>query len=192
MSLPRFQAALARLASDADFHRAVRARGEAALGPGLDARERRRLVAAATDPGTRLTRTMYRGFRLAKLLATTPLLCRVLGRRLTGCALRYFASCRPFTFYFGDEGIAFCDFLIADPPPRPSPRLVADVARYERAGLVLGAAAQRERSARLEVRFGHDPAAVLEWALGRRRAPAPRPTVMHAWIQDGEVRWAAG
>lgn len=189
MSLLSFQRCVARLATDADFQRAVRRHGGAALGPGLEAGERARLVALAYDPGTRLTRTMYRGFRLSKLHATVPLLCRVLGRRLTTCVLRYFAECRPFTFYFADEGVAFCDFIIASPPSRPCPRLLQDVARYERAGLLLTMGAADGRSERIAVPFAHDPGAVLAWACGRQRAPRPAPTPMCAWWDGTTVRW---
>lgn len=189
MSLVVFQAQLARLTTDAEFQRAVRRHGAAALGPGLDGRERRRLLAVAADPGTRMTRTMYRGFRLAKLLATVPLLCRALGRYRTSTVLRYFADCRPFTFYFADEGVAFCDFIIATPPARPSPCMLADVARYERATLLLGMQAADRRNAALTVPFAHDPAAVLGWALGRRAAPPPCPSPMRATVRQGEVTW---
>jgi len=191
MSLVVFQSQAALMATDADFQRSVRRHGEAALATGLDKRERWRLLRLANDPGTRMTRTMYRGFRLSKLHATVPLLCRVLGPRLTSCALHYFAACSPFTFYFADEGVAFCDHLIATPPARPCPRLLQDVARYERAVLLLGMrAADGKRSAET-VHFAHDPAAVLAWVLGRQRAPPPCPTTMRAiWSDDGIV-WAA-
>lgn len=189
MSLVVFQSHLARLATDADFQRAVRREGESALGPGLDARERRRLVAISHDRGTRMTRTMYRGFRLAKLYATVPLLCRALGRYRTSTVLRYFATCRPFTFYFADEGVPFCDFIIASPPVRPMPRLLIDVARYERATLLLGMYAADGRNRVLTIPFAHDPAAVLGWALGRQAAPSPCPSIMHAALRNGEIAW---
>lgn len=146
-------------------------------------------MTVADDPGTRMTRTMYRGFRLAKLYATVPLLCRALGQYRTSTVLRYFATCRPFTFYFADEGVAFCDFIIASPPVRPTPRLLVDVARYERATLLLGMHAADGRDKSLTIPFAHDPAAVLGWALGRQAAPSPCLSIMRAAVHSSAITW---
>jgi hypothetical protein len=187
-----FQSALARLIVEPPFRERVRSAGAAALPRGLAARERRRLLAVASDPGLDITCTLHRGFRLAKLLAQLPLTFTVLDADTSRREVELFWSRRPpASFYFLEEAVAFCAHLLARPAALPLPYL-AEVAAYEKAGLELERALPpgTEVSPR-RVEFRHDPLALLD-ELAQGRVPArvaPRHCFLVGRRRGAAVEW---
>lgn len=194
MSRRAFQTALARLVTDPDFRAEVRAGGVAALAGRLTPLERRRLLAAAADRGMDVTRALHKAFRLGKLLTQLPLTCRLLGTERMACEVERFWKRRPpRSFYFLEEAVAFCDYLLARAPSGPGVEHLEEVVRYERAAKVLKRArAEGLRPDPERVEFRCDPSALLA-ALGRGEAPAgiaPLDCVLEARLtEEGEVAW---
>lgn len=194
MSRRTFQSAVARLVTDPDYRAGVRARGDAALEGDFSALERRRLLAAASDRGMDMTRTLHKAFRLGKLLTQLPLTCRLLGtERMAREVERFWKVRLPLSFYFLEEAIAFCDYLLAREPSEPEVEHLEEVVRYERAAKVLKKA--RFEGLRPEperVEFGCDPGALLG-ALSRGETPGAVDrlacTLEARLTDDGEVEW---
>jgi hypothetical protein len=185
-----FQSDLARLVVDPDFRDRVRESGEAALTEGLSELEQKRLVAIADDPGLDVTRTLHKGFRLAKLLAWVPLTCAVMPRDVLAREIGAFWQRRPpVSFYFLEEAAAFCEYLQERGLEVP---YLEEVAAYERASLEL----QRARPAGEAVPpqvvdFLHDPEVLLS-SLARREVPPDLPEQACRLIgvkTEGGVEW---
>jgi hypothetical protein len=176
MSAAVFQSALARLVIDPDFRNGVRGRGAEALPGGLSELERVRLLAVAGDPGLDITHTLHKGFRLAKLLAWIPLTCAVLGREVRTREVGEFWKRRlPVSFYFLEEAVAFCDYLLERVSEGLDIPYLEEVASYERASLELRRARPAGEVADPQtVEFRHDPEALLAaLARGERLADLP-------------------
>ena len=194
MSRRAFQTALARLVTDPDYRAGVRARGGAALAGRFSPRERRRLLAAAADPGMDMTRTLHKAFRLGKLLTQLPLTCRLLGtERLAREVERFWKARPPLSFYFLEEAIAFCDYLLERDLSELGVEHLGEVVRYERASKALKRARAEGRRPGLErVEFACDPGALLS-ALHRGETPSGIPpldcTLEAGLTEGGEVEW---
>jgi len=107
-----FQSALARLVMDPAFRNQVRAEGPRAAGGTLTPVERRRLAAAAADPGMDAVRIVHKGFRLAKLLSMLPATCAVLGEEGMAREVPAFWLLRPSRGrHYAEEAEAFCAYL---------------------------------------------------------------------------------
>jgi hypothetical protein len=153
-----FQTALARLVVDPAYRDAVRAHGEPAL-DGLDALERRRLLAVAGGRGLDMTCKVHQSWRLGKLYTMVPLTCALLGEeRLEHEVHDFWRSRPPRSFYFRDEALEFCDHL-ASGPQLP---YLTEVLAYERAVLELRRPfTEGEPRRTVTVEFRHDPALLL-------------------------------
>jgi hypothetical protein len=188
-----FQSAFARLVVDPDFRDRVRENGEAALGKDLSALERERLLSIAGDPGLDVTRTLHKGFRLAKLLAWVPLTCAVIPKDVLAREIGEFWQQRPpVSFYFLEEAVAFCEYLLERIRSGLDVPYLAEVAAYERAALEL----QRARPAGdlpepQVVDFLHDPEVLLA-SLARSEVPPELPERACRLIgvkTEGGVEW---
>lgn len=164
MSAAVFQSALARLVVDPEFRDGVRERGEAALPGDLSDLERERLIHVAGHPGLDVTRTLHKGFRLSKLLTWLPLTCSVLDSEALAREVGGFWRRRlPVTFYYLEEAVDFCDYLLE----RLERGAVRDVVAYERASLELQRARPEGVPVPLQVvHLRHDPQELLT-ALSR-------------------------
>ena len=194
VSQATFQSALARLVTDLDFRAAVREQGRAALPGGLTAVERERLLAVGVDRGLDATRTVYKGFRLSKLLITLPLTNVLLGpSRMTEEVSAFWAKRPPVSFYYIEESLAFIDHLLERADEGLRVPYLREVASYERASLVLERARLAgERAEEQYVEFRHDPGVLLSClAEGRRprKVPANRCVVAGRLSRRGAVRW---
>jgi hypothetical protein len=193
MSAAVFQSALARLVVDPDFRNAVRGRGAEALPDGLSDLERERLLAVAVDPGLDITRTLHKGFRLAKLLAWIPLTCAVLGREVRTREVEEFWKRRlPVSFYYLEEAVAFCDYLLERVREGLDISYLEEVAAYERASLELRRARPASEvvdSQTVELR--HDPEVLLgALARGEDLAGVPEmPCRLVGRRVEGGVEW---
>lgn len=190
MSEASFQSELARLVVDPDFRDGVRESGEAALCKDLSDLERERLVAIAGDPGLDVTRTLHKGFRLAKLLAWVPLTCAVIPRDVLAREIGDFWQQRPpVSFYFLEEAAAFCEYLLERGLEVP---YLAEVAAYERASLELQRARPAGETAPPQVvDFLHDPEVLLA-SLARREVPPELPERACRLVgvrTEGGVQW---
>lgn len=194
MSRRAFQSALARLVTDPDYRAEVRTHGAAALAGRFSPRERRRLLAAADDPGMDVTRTLHKAFRLGKLLTQLPLTCRLMGtERLAPEVERFWKRRPPLSFYFLEEAVAFCDYLLGRDLAAFGVEHLEEVVRYERAAKALKRArAEGHRPEPERVEFACDPAALLS-ALNRGEVPAgipPLACTLEARLSEaGEVEW---
>jgi len=169
MSLVDFQSAMAQLVIDQRFRTRVKRTGEAAIHTGgtydLTPTERRRLAAAARDPGFSITETMYRGFRIGRVVKTLPLTFALLGERRIASELRRFWRVQPpTTVFYVDEALAFCDYLRGRIGARGLRGVyLEEVLEYERAGILLQ---RRDREGQLPhrqgVQFRHDPFLLLQ------------------------------
>ena len=191
MSQRTFQAVLGRLALDPELRERVRSDGEAALGEDLTPLERRRLAGVAGDPGLELTAYLIRSFRLGKLLTLLPLTRTLLGnRRLAEEAQAFWRRQPPTSFYFLEEALAFCDFLLAH---ARRTKYLEEVVSYERTMLELRRVrANGDRPAPQLVRFEHDPVRLLTTlAAGRRPRAVPELRCMMRATLEGErdVQW---
>ena len=194
MSRRAFQSALARLVTDPDYRAEVRARGNGALAGRFSPRERRRLLEAAADRGMDVTRTLHKAFRLGKLLTQLPLTCRLLGtERLAPEVERFWRRRPPLSFYFLEEAVAFCDYLLGRDLSALGVEHLEEVVRYERAAKALKRArAEGRRPEPERVEFACDPAALLS-ALNRGEVPSGIPalscTLEARLTEGGEVEW---
>ncbi|MGA9994185.1 MAG: hypothetical protein WBP93_02170, partial [Pyrinomonadaceae bacterium] len=181
MSQRCFQASLARLVADPSFRDRVREEREAVLSDDLTVLERRRLLQVAEDNGLAITRTLYKGFRLSKILLMLPMTCVLLGNQRLAREVNLFWSNRhAMSFYFLEESLAFCDHLERR---RRDLRIayLQEILAFERASLEL----KRVRTdnhplqARL-VRFRHDPETMIETLSNghRPRAVPLRPCTL--------------
>jgi hypothetical protein len=192
VSLPDFQACLARLITEAELSARVVAEGASAFGArDLTDVEARRLRAIAGSRGLTLTRKLHRGFRLGKLLSMLPLSCARLGDELLGEEASAFWRERPSrSFYFWEEAISFCDFLAARERPLA---FLAEVVRYERASLLLQCAPERLPGPGVALLWPADPRPVLQ-ALAANQAVPELPATPHLMTgeraADGQVVWS--
>ncbi len=133
------------------------------LGADLTSRERRRLFAVVSDRGLDVTRTLHKSFRLGKLLSTLPLICTALGEeRLASEVSRFWRARLPRSFYFLEEALAFCTYLVERRREGLSVPYLEEVLAYERATLELRLASLAgESPAPQRVNFYHDPEALL-------------------------------
>ncbi len=194
MSLTAFQSSLARLVTDLDFRAAVSAGGAEALPSGLSEVERERLVAVAQDPGLEATRTIYKGFRLSKLLITMPLTRALLGgERLGREVSAFWVAHPPVSFYYLDEALAFSEHLRARMHEGLRVKYLDEVLAYETASVEL----ERARLAgdgptERRVEFRHDPA-ILLGTLAEGRRPRAVPVSQHTLIgrldRTGKTDW---
>jgi hypothetical protein len=193
MSAAAFQSALARLVVDPDFRDGVRARGAEALPEELSDLERERLLAVAADRGLDITRTLHVGFRLAKLLAWIPLTCAVLGREVrTREAGEFWKRRLPVSFYYLEEAVAFCDYILERAGEGLDVPYLEEVAAYERASLELRRARPAgEPAAPQTVDFRHDPEALLgTLARGEEIGSLPEmPCRLVGRRVEGGVEW---
>jgi hypothetical protein len=189
-----FQSGLARLVVDPDFRNGVRGRGAEALPEGLSELERERLLAVAVDPGLDITRTLHKGFRLAKLLAWIPRTCAVLGREVRTREVEEFWKRRlPVSFYYLEEAVAFCDYLLERVREGLDVAYLEEVASYERASLELRRARPAGEVAEAQVvELRHDPEALLgALARGEGLAGVPEMTCRLVGRRvDGGVEWS--
>ena len=195
MSQRAFQASLARLALEPDFREQVRSQGEPALGPRLTPLERKRLAAAAADPGLDLTAYLIRSFRLGKLLTLLPLTRTLLGSELLASEARSFWRAHPPTsFYFLEEALAFCNHLLERTQDGLRVAYLDEVVAYERAMLELRRVrSDGDRPQAQVIHFRHDPVRLLEaLAAGKRpgRVPAASYDLVGVLDEDGEIRWS--
>jgi hypothetical protein len=194
MSAAVFQSALARLVVDPDFRNGLRGRGAGALPDGLTDLERERLLAVAADPGLDITSTLHKGFRLAKLLAWIPWTCAVLGREVRTREVAEFWKRRlPVSFYFLEEGVAFCDYLLERVREGLDIPYLEEVAAYERASLELRRARPAgETAAPQTVELQHDPEALLgALARGEDLAGLPEmPCRLTGRRVEGGIEWS--
>lgn len=194
MSQQCFQASLARLVSDPSFRDRVRVENEAALSDDLTVLERRRLLQVAADDGLAITRTLYKGFRLSKILLMLPMTCTLLGNRRLAREVNLFWSQRyAMSFYFLEESLAFCDQL--ERRIREGLRIayLPEILAFERASLELKRLDSDDGPAQAKlVRFRHDPENLID-ALSngqRPRAVPLRPcTLVSGRDSQGEVEW---
>lgn len=194
MSAPVFQSALARLIVDPDFRDAVRAQRETALPGPLTALERERLLAVSVDAGLDITRTLHKGFRLGKLLTHLPLTRVLLDRETLAREVGEFWRRRPpVSFYFLEEALAFCDYLLERRRAGDlEVRYLDEITAYERAALEL----QRARPdgsppPPQTVDFHHDPLPLIA-ALARGEVPAAaaaRRCQLVGTRDDGRLAW---
>jgi hypothetical protein len=188
MSLANFQRAFARLVAEPGFAASVR--GGAAV-PGLSARERERLVAAARDPGLGAATTVHFGWRLSKLLALLPLTRAALGEALGDLAREFWATRPPRTLYFQGEAIEFCRFVAGS---EEVPAAARELAEFEAAAIALEMGAEGGGSDRVEVEFEHDPQELIEAAasdeLDLDSVPVRPARVIGRRGDDGSVRWS--
>lgn len=189
-----FQAALARLATEAGLRERARSEGDAAFGPDLTALERRRLQAVAADRGLDVTITLIKSFRLGKLLTLLPLTRTLLGdKRLAREVALFWRSCPPTSFYLVEEAFAFCDHL--EERRRLGLRVgyLEEVVAYERAMLALRRVRPNgTRPPSRQVRFRHDPRQLLApLSRGERPRRIPKRSCMlsGALTADGSVEW---
>lgn len=106
MSQRAFQSALARLVIEPEFRDLVAS--ERSLGmDGFTELERRRLVHCAQDRGMDITRMLYKGWRLTKLVSMAPLTCVLLGEHLVEEASSFWLTHPPTSLYFLDEALSF-------------------------------------------------------------------------------------
>lgn len=191
MSLQVFQSTLARLVTDPGFRDHVRTGGEPAPGADLSDRERQRLLAAARDPGLRLTAELIGGARLGRILQLLPLTRRMLGdARLVQEARSFWRENPPRTSDALEEALLFCDYLLGRAGRGP---FVKEVVHFERVQLeVRRVRPEGEEVPVQEVFFRHDPRDVLgPLAEGRPPRQARR------WYgrlrarpgADGTVEW---
>jgi hypothetical protein len=195
VSLPDFQACLARLITEAELSVRVAAEGSSAFGARvLTDRESRRLRAIAGSRGLTVTRKLHRGFRLGKLLSMLPLTCARLGDEVLGQEATAFWRERPSrSFYFWEEAISFCDFLAARAAAGEHPLpFLAEVVRYERASLLLQCAPERLSEPAVALLWPADPRPVLQALAASEPVPA-LPATPHLMVgersADGQVTW---
>lgn len=182
MSLRGFQRALADLVASPALCAAVEADPRAALAAyDLDARERRRVADMAGRPGMAVNRALYRATRATPALTLLPLSCFLLGERLRAELERFWADGEDDprmdreTLRFG----ALLRARLASGEIR-EPAL-DEVLAFETASLELqlpdldrdlpSAGPLRLHPRVRAVRFGRDPAALLERLA--ERAPPP-------------------
>ncbi len=197
MSLARFQSLLAELVIDDELRARVQRRGEDALADeDLSARERRRLAAAARDPGIDVTVMMYEGFRFGRVIHAVPLLRALLGEARLGAEIRRFwKSHPPVSVYYLGEALAFCEYLRGRLGARGlRSTYLPEVLEYQRATLLLQHRdpSGRERSP-LRVRFRHDPFRLIP-ALRRGERPRGvpiRPITLRGARTPAGVSWRA-
>lgn len=190
MSQTTFQAELARLLIDSDFRTDVRSHGEASLDADLTDRERRRLVAVASDPGLDITRTLHDGWRLSKVLLMLPLTSALLGGERLAEELRNFWPTRvPRSLYFREEAIAFCEWLLEGDASTP---YLEEVVAFERATLELRAPWAPDPPEMQTVHFEHDPERLLaDLAAGEAPdAVERRPCLLIGTaVEPGKEEW---
>jgi hypothetical protein len=194
VSAPVFQSALARLIVDPDFREDVREHRAAALPSPLTPLERERLLAVSVDPGLDITRTLHKGFRLGKLLTHLPLTRVLLDRDTLAREVGEFWRRRPpVSFYFLEEALAFCDYLLERMRTGDlRVRYLEEITAYERAALEL----QRTRTDSSSpppqrVEFHHDPLPLIA-ALARGEVPATatlRRCQLLGSREDGRLEW---
>jgi hypothetical protein len=194
MSNAAFQAMLVRLVMDPEFRDSVARQGADGLPDSLTARERTRLAGVATDPGMTVTRTLYKGFRLGKLLTLLPLSCRALGDDRLARQVAAFWESRPsMSFYYLEEAAAFCDFLSAHLGAEADGAALGDVVAFERAGLELQRARPPGESPPTQfVRLRHHPDALLAAvaAGSALETLAPSPCVLVGGRDaTGAIQW---
>jgi hypothetical protein len=194
VSAPAFQSALARLIVDPDFRDDVRERRVDALAADLTPLERERLLVVSVDPGLDITRTLHKGFRLGKLLTYLPLVRALFDRDTLAREVgEFWRRQPPVSFYFLEEAVAFCDYLLEriEEGELDLPYL-EEIAAYERAALEL----QRSRPdgsppPPQTVAFRHDPLPLIA-ALAQGEVPAAA-TERRCWLlgarQEGQLEW---
>jgi len=90
-------------------------------------------MAAGGDRGFEATKTIYKGFRLSKLLITLPLTYTLLDHEHMSRDVSAFWSKRPpVGFYYIEEALAFCDHLLHRSRERLRVPYLGEVMIYER------------------------------------------------------------
>jgi hypothetical protein len=172
MSQRAFQSVLSRIVLEPDFRDSVRSEGETVLGGDLTLLERQRLTAVARDAGLDITRTLHKAFRLGKLLMTLPYTCALLGEdQLAQEVSNFWRERPPRSFYFLEEGLAFCEYLALRITHGLQVEYLDEVVTYERAALELQRAAiAGDRVTPRRINFRHDPQILLA-CLAKRERP---------------------
>jgi hypothetical protein len=154
-----------------------------------------------------ITRTLYKGFRLSKLLTTLPYTCTLLGEKCLAKEVgRFWAGRLAMSFYYLEEAFAFCDYLRLRLRAGLAIDYLEEVIGYERAGLELQRPSLNGTPPPpQEIAFRHDPLRLLTpLAAGERPEVVPeRPCLVVGrlasggglqWTireegSDGEVSW---
>jgi hypothetical protein len=131
LSQRAFQTALARMVIEPEFRDRV-ASGGPFGGYELTELERRRLVDCANDRGMDVTRMLYKGWRLTKLVAMAPLTCALLGDRLIDEASSFWLFNPPTSLYFLDEALGFLAHVEARRPDGVSAEKLNAIVTFER------------------------------------------------------------
>ncbi|MEM1179204.1 MAG: hypothetical protein AAGM22_12720 [Acidobacteriota bacterium] len=139
MSLHGFQQALSELVLSAELRAQILERGAAALGDfDLDARERRRVVAIAGQPGLDTGVLIHRSFRLSMQTRSLPRTCQLLGDRLSDLIHDYWKKNLPLHYNFAWEASRFAGYLRREQNDgRLVEPLLADVLRMDLAAVAL-------------------------------------------------------
>ncbi|HEU0054503.1 MAG TPA: hypothetical protein VFQ39_15050, partial [Longimicrobium sp.] len=192
MSLLGFQRAMSALAASPALVRAVRADGEAALaGFELTPMERRRVAAAAAQPGMVINCGLHRSNRITSVLEMLPLTVFLIGGEIRRVADGFWADHPNPDFTTRRELHRFGGWLRArlDDGMLAVPYL-REVVAFELAVFDLGMASRKRLHARVAeaearwpdgpfalhpltrlVRFRHDPAPLLDRLRARRPLP---------------------
>lgn len=149
---------------------------EALDGLDLTARERRRLLDIATQPGMRVSTAIHRANRLGPIDQTLPLTCTLLGDRLGGLLERYWMAHTTETLQVPSESARFAAFLEQEAASsRLDVPFLPDVLAFERACTDLAFATDAgaaDAAARVRVvRFSCDPVPLLAALAAREPLP---------------------
>lgn len=192
MSKQSFQTCITRMVTDPQFGDAV-SHDKQALPTCLSELERQRLGAIAGSRGLGITRTLHKGFRLNKILGRTPLCRLLLGQKIMAVELERFWQRRlPTSFYYLQEAIAFCEYLIDRTEEGLRISYLAEVAAFELAELRLRVNSGAPRTRMEIVRFEHNSTALLG-ALRQGKIPPflnEQPEILIGTINDrADVLW---
>lgn len=118
MSLREYQRQLARSIADPSYRRTIASEPGILMPLTLDARERKRLVSFARDPGMRVNTALYRANRLTPIYSALPQSCAALGAALHGVLHAFWSSRELEDLQFASEAARFAAFLRRTPEVR--------------------------------------------------------------------------
>ena len=188
MSLDVYQEVFCRMVASLAFRERVVERPDEVLNDlDLTERERRRLLAIASDPGMRVNTAIHRANRISPLDHTLPLTCFLLGHRLHVLFERYWSENPSENLQSPVECARFAAFLKGE---LTSGRLVdpyvEDVLEFERTCTELRFFTEEELREAASLRdglsplvrvvtFHHDPVPLLESLANREMPPSDLP-----------------
>jgi hypothetical protein len=169
---------------------------EALDGLDLTDRERRRLLAVASQPGMAVNTAIHRANRLTPIDQALPLTCALLGDALPGLLERYWMLHTAESLQVPSESERFRAFLGAETAAgRVNGPYLEEVLDFERAcaeqRLFVEQAPARDAEApglplRIRiVRFAHDPVPLLGALASRRSPPSDLPVGEFYVVVDG-------